>query len=178
MYKKLILDNIINGDKVKKIIILVIISALIISGCNLNNNPNSKVEELLTKYQMLDKDIVISSYDITNNNNLNNNLKKKYNKIVKNTYKNITYDIKDTKIDGNNATVTTEIEVYNNKSVINKYSINNYSGEEYYKHLLNGLEKNKEKVTYTIDFTLNKVNKTWILDDLTKEIELKLIGMY
>ena len=40
----------------KKIISMFILLLLLV-GCSLSNTPNSKVEELLSKYQMLDSDI-------------------------------------------------------------------------------------------------------------------------
>ena len=41
-----------------KKIILVFTFLLILVGCSLSNSPTSKVEDLLTKYQTLDKDII------------------------------------------------------------------------------------------------------------------------
>ena len=41
-----------------KKIISIFIFLLLLVGCSLSNSPTSKVEDLLTKYQTLDKDIV------------------------------------------------------------------------------------------------------------------------
>ena len=103
----------------KKFILIIISIIVIITGCSLSNNPNSKTEELLGKYQGLDDSIIISPSVLANDNNLNNDLEKKYSNIIKKQYQNMSYEIKDTKIDGNKAVVTTEIEVMNYKKVIN-----------------------------------------------------------
>ena len=42
-----------------KKIISIFIFLLLLVGCSLSNSPTSKVEDLLTKYQTLDKDIVL-----------------------------------------------------------------------------------------------------------------------
>ena len=45
-----------------KKIISIFIFLLLLVGCSLSNSPTSKVEDLLTKYQTLDKDIVNGIY--------------------------------------------------------------------------------------------------------------------
>ena len=68
----------------------------------------------------------------------------------------MTYEIKETKEDGNTATVTTEIEVTDFKSIQDKYNLSNYQEDEYNRLLLEDLKNAKEKITYTIDFQLTK----------------------
>ncbi len=161
----------------KKFILIIISIIVIITGCSLSNNPNSKTEELLGKYQGLDDSIIISPSVLANDNNLNNDLEKKYSNIIKKQYQNMSYEIKDTKIDGNKAVVTTEIEVMNYKKVIN--NMTGSISEKYHNKLINNLKNTHEKVTYTIDFNLTKDNnEKWTIDPLTNEIENKLLGIY
>ena len=161
----------------RKILLVIIIVLIITTGCALSNNPNSRVEELLGKYQGLDDSIIISSSVLANDNNLNINLDKKYSDIIKKQYQNMTYEIKDTKEDGDNAVVTAEIEVMNYKKIIN-----NMSGdvsEEYHNRLINKLRDVRDKVTYTIDFKLTKDNDgNWKVESLTNDMENKLLGIY
>ena len=161
----------------RKILLVIIIVLIITTGCALSNNPNSRVEELLGKYQGLDNSIIISPSILANDNNLNINLDKKYSDIIKKQYQNMTYEIKDTKEDGDNAVVTAEIEVMNYKKIIN-----NMSGdvsEEYHNRLINKLRDVRDKVTYTIDFKLTKDNDgNWKVESLTNDMENKLLGIY
>ena len=67
----------------KYIITLTFIVILIITGCELNNNPTSKVEELLGKYQGLDKEINYDYNSLSNNNAMTKEQTKKYKEIIK-----------------------------------------------------------------------------------------------
>ena len=88
----------------KKVFSLFVL--LFLFGCSLNNSPTSKVEELLNKYQMLDADIKSEIDSITDKENLTETQKDRYKKIIESQYKNLSYEIKDEKIDGDIATIT------------------------------------------------------------------------
>ena len=132
-----------------------------ITGCNLNNNPTSKVEELLGKYQGLDKEITYDYTSLTNDSSLSKELIEKYE------------EVKEETIDGNTATITTEIEVINYKKVLEE------SKESNHETIIKELNHTKNKTTYTIDFTVTKTKKgKWIIDPITEEQKLKLLGIY
>lgn len=159
-------------------IISIFIFLLLLVGCSLSNTPTSKVEDLLSKYQMLDNDIKIGIENILEEETLTQTQKDRYRKIIEKQYKNLAYEIKDEKIDGNIATITTEIEVYDYKKTINEIN-NTYSGELYNDAKLDALEKVKDKVIYTIDFQVIKDNNgNWKLSELSEEIIKKIQGMY
>lgn len=167
-----------------KKIIGIFIFLLLLVGCSLSNTPTSKVEDLLTKYQTLDKDIVSGINDILEEENFTSIQKDRYKKIIERQYRNLSYEIKNERIDGDTASVTTEIEVIDYKKIINevnnKYQGNdNYTVEEYNNTKLDYLEKAKEKVKYTIDFEVKK-NKdgNWQLNALSNETIKKIQGMY
>lgn len=149
-----------------------------VTGCELSNNPTSKVEELLGKYQMLDKDVSTSYLNLSSEDDISQELQTRYEKLIKKQYQNLTYEIKEEKIDGDVATVTTEIEVLNYKRVLEKYDYGSYSSEEYHKKVLDELEKVTDKITYTIDFNVTKnSNENWVLDALGKTEAEKLLGI-
>ncbi len=75
-------------NKIKNLIILII---LLIS-CSLNNTPTSKIEELMGKYQSLNKDIEINYNYLGLENN-----KKEIKELIKKQYKNMTFEIKEEK---------------------------------------------------------------------------------
>ena len=45
------------GEDMKKIYLLIIICLMLV-GCTMGNSPTSRVEDLFTKYQKLDEDII------------------------------------------------------------------------------------------------------------------------
>ena len=77
-----------------KKIISIFIFLLLLVGCSLSNSPTSKVEDLLTKYQTLDKDIVNGINSIIEEENFTSIQKDRYKKIIEKQYKNLTYEIK------------------------------------------------------------------------------------
>ena len=168
---------IIIGDRMKKIFIILLIM-IIFTGCDIANTPTSKVEELLGNYQRLDKNINIDYYSLANDENLNDDLKNKYNDLIKDQYQNLSYEIKEEEIDGNKAIVTVSIEVINYKDAVRKYNKNEYKNTEYHNLVINDLKKSKNKVNYTINFNLTKDNNDdWNIDELTYETKEKLLGI-
>lgn len=167
----------------KKIFCLFIFLFILV-GCSLANTPTSKVEDLLSKYQRLDSDIQNGIDEVIEEENLTNEQKDRYRKIIEKQYKNLSYQIKNERIDGDKATVTTEIEVLDYKKSVNKIASdyqdrNDYTVSQYNDSKLEELEKVKEKVKYTIDFEVVKdQNGNWKLSSLSNETIKKIQGMY
>lgn len=178
----------------KKIVIsLALIFCL--AGCDagkkLDNTPIKRVETFLNKYQTLDDD-VLDSLDmvIAEETLFNSEQRDKYRDIIKTNYQKMSYKIKDEEINGDNAIVTAEIEVIDYSKILSEaesYRSSNYSefltnGEydesKFVDYRLKLLEKANEKVKYTIDLTLTNVDNQWLLDDLTKDVEAKINGVY
>ncbi len=169
----------------KKIIFLgsvLFITLVCLFGCSLSNTPTSKVEELFTKYQMLDDDIKKGIDDILANETLTNEQKERYKEIISNQYKNLTYEIKDEKVDGDLAVVTVQIEVYDYRKAISNLNTEldtNYDVLEYNNKKLDTLEKVKDKVSYTLDINVLKDNNgNWYLAELSNTDIKKIQGMY
>lgn len=167
-----------------KKIIFVFIFLLLIVGCSLANTPTSKVEDLLTKYQTLDKDINDDIESVINEETLTEVQKDRYRKIIEKQYRNLSYEVKDERYDGDISTITVEIEVLDYRKAINDISAkfmnqDNYTVEEYNNAKLDALEKVEDKVIYTIDFDVKKdKNGNWSLASLNNETIKKILGMY
>ncbi len=174
--------------------ILTVLSIIILVGCttlDISNTPNKKVEEFLNKYQILDEEI-LNELDnvIDSKTKLNNENKEEYRKLIKKQYKDMQYTIKETTIDGDVAKVKAEIivkdltkiindaEVYKRENMKEFYENEIYNDNIYKKYLLDKLKDAKDRVTYTLEFTLHKKNKKWTLDPITEEIEDKILGIY
>ena len=169
--------------KIKKKLLLFALPILFtfLVGCEMANTPTSKVEDLFTKYQKLDTDIDNGINNILDEQNLSESQKERYRKILENQYKNLTYQIKEETIDGDNATITAEIEVTDLKKSLEGLVFDStiYTKETFDEERLNRLEKAKDKVKYTLELTLTKSsNDEWKLNALTNEQIKKIQGMY
>ena len=179
----------------KKVLIALIGAILLVTGCenDLMNTPTKRVETLLNNYVTLDKS-VLSDLDETllSETVMTQEQKDKYKDILKNQYQHLSYEIKEETIDGDNATVEAEIEVYDYKKVIDEaedYLANNPQEflmensemtdvSKFNDYKLEQLKNAKDKVTYTLNLTLKKVDDKWQLDDLTDTEISKIHGLY
>lgn len=165
----------------KKKLLLFAIPIILLVGCTMANTPTSKVEDLFTKYQTLDTDINAGIDAVLEEQNLSNTQKDRYRSILEKQYKNLTYQIKEETIDGNNATVITEIEVIDFKKAISDLVFDStiYTKQTYDEEKLNRLENAKDKVKYTLELSLTKDDENeWKLNALTNEEIKKIQGMY
>ena len=174
-----------------KLMVLVISFILLIStACTIGNTPTSATERLLSKYNMNDQEIIVELDDYVNESSLTEEQSKKYKDIYLKQFKDMKYEIKEEKIDGNTATVTAQITVYdyyNAEKDANDYLANNadefksndtYDESLFTDYKLKKLEEVNETVDYTIDFSLTKIDNEWVLNDLTKEQLEKIHGVY
>lgn len=176
-----------------KVIFVLIFSIFLLTGCNnLMNNPTKKVELLLSKYQKNDTDVINQLDDaLLNDTVLNDSEKSVYKDLLKKQYSDMIYKIKDESIDGNTSVVEVEIEVYDyNKAITESedYLVshqeefadenNIISKEKYNDYKLNAMKNMKDRITYTINFTLSKIDEEWMVDDLTDVERQKIHGLY
>ena len=176
----------------KKILCTLLI-VFCLTGCNnLMNTPTKKVEYLLGKYQSNDE-MVLNQLDETllTDTILTVNQKERYKNIIKKQYGDLTYKVKNEAVDGKTAVVEVEIEVYDYAKAItntedelinNADSFKDSTGEVntilYNDKKIDNIEKVTDRVKYTINFTLSKVDEEWIVDDLTETERMKIHGLY
>lgn len=177
-----------------KKLVLVMTLVFLVTGCALvkkiDNTPTKKVEAFLNKYQTLDSSVIDDLDDVLEKTDYSEDQKKRYKDIVKANYQKMTYKIKEEMTDGDEATVTAEIEVID-YSIINSEtsaylkeheeefnSDGKFDETKYNDYKIDELKNAKEKVKYTIDFTLTKVDDEWMLDDLNDEKLDKINGVY
>ena len=179
-----------------KKILVSLIAILLITGCGcsmVSTTPSAHVEEYLKKYQTLDNNVLEQLKDVIDGDDLSDDNKSAYEKLMKKQYEDLTYTIKDETIDGDDATVEVEIEVYDYQTIIDesdKYLEENekefYKDDEdvvdndkYMAYKIEKLKDVKEKTKYTIYFTLSKDSDgKWKINDLTETDRLKLHGLY
>ena len=168
---------------------------LILTGCslgNMDNTPTKKVEEYLNNYQTLDSNVLSKLDSIVDQETLfDEDQKITYRDILKKHYQDLVYKIKEETINGDKATVEVEIEVNDYTKALKEaedYRTTNeseflddndtFDETKFNTYKLDLLKSNKERVKYTIYFSLTKTNNEWILDDLTQTEEDKLLGIY
>ena len=171
---------------------LVLLLSLFLIGCSdLSNTPTKKAEEFLKKYQTLDESVISDLNNVVNESDLNETQRSMYIDIMKKHYQNLSYEIKDETIDGDEAVVTVEIAVTDFKKVLdeaNNYMNNNkeefndengeYSVVKFNDYKLNKLKEAKDKIRYTIEIKLTKINDDWTVDKLDSKTYDKINGVY
>lgn len=175
----------------KKIKIFAIcLLMLIVTACSLGTTPTSAVERLLAKYNNADEEIVVELDDYVNASTLTDEQNEKYKNVYLKQFRDMKYEIKEEVVDGDTATVTAQITVYdyyNAENDVNDYLANNrddfmtdgeYDEAKFTDYKLNKLDEVTDTVDYTIEFTLTKVDDNWEVNELTNEQLKKIHGVY
>jgi len=176
-----------------KKIIYILLVALLFSGCsNLSNTPKKKTEEFLKKYQTIDN-VVLNDLDnvLATNTSMDDSQKEEYKKIMKKHYQGLVYEIKDETINGDDAVVTVEITVTDFNKVMDESSrylsenlslftneAGEYDGNKYTTYRLEQLKDAKEKVKYTLNISLSKINGMWTVNEQSQTTYDKINGIY
>jgi len=174
----------------KKILLIITGILLLTSGCMSSNTPTSKVEALFNKYNSNDEAIVTELRDYLKGYNLDDDTNKKYEKIYLKQFSDLTYEIKEEEVDGDEAEVTVQISVYDyykSERESNNYLMDNkekfYTNDVYDKTLfenykLEQLEKVTDRIDYTLEFELTRIDDEWQIDALSDEQLQKIHGIY
>ena len=106
----------------KKLIVFLSLLVMFVTGCGNNMSaPSEKVEEFLGRYQSMDSNILTQLDNvISNDETMDDTQKKDYKTLMEKQYQNLSYKIKDEKIDGDKAEVLVEIEVFDYANSINE----------------------------------------------------------
>jgi len=178
----------------KRRVVFIIAILFLLVGCGKTmDSPTKKVEAFLSKYQTKDEE-VINQFDtgLLDEEELTDKQKEKYKEIMLNQYEDLTYEIKEEKVDGNEAVVEVEIEVYDySRALTDAYNYLDENKDEFYvdnvldivsfvNYKLDQLFNYKDRTTYTIEFNLERESNDseWKINELS-EIDLKKIhGIY
>ncbi len=173
-----------------KKLLFVVATIFLLSGCDLGkdmmNSPTKQVENYLDSYQKLDDNVLNDLDTLIEDTEYTIEQKARYREIMKKHYSNLKYEITDEKIDGDRATVDTEIEVNDYSKILSeeidkddyKDDKGNYDATKYFDYQLGRLEQATEKVKYNITFSLTKKDNEWVIDDLDETSKEKIHGIY
>lgn len=177
----------------KKIFLAVITFMVVITGCTTTvNTPTKRVEEFMSKYQGLESDVLGQlDHVVSNESTMSDDQKKEYTSLMKKQYQNLSYKIKDEKIEEETATVTVEVEVYDYRGALNNaetYYASNKSefkdkegqidNSKYMDYKITEMKKVTDRKKYELVFTLFHEDDKWIMDDLSDNDRQKLHGVY
>lgn len=174
----------------KKILIFLLFIFLV-SGCGKNtNSPTSEVQKLFSNYNSLSSDVLIQLDSVMGSENLTDEQISKYKEVIKRQYEDLKYTINDEVISDDKAIVSVDIEVYNLNKVISdsdEYLKNNkdefyvddkLDNNKFWDYKLDKMFEAKDRIKYTIDFSLTKLNNKWHLDELLETDRQKIHGLY
>ena len=177
----------------KKLSIFLFAFIIILTGCSKNttNTPKGEVQKLFSDYNSLSSDVLIQLDSVMASEDLTDEQINTYKNILKRQYEDLKYKITDEVFSDDKAIVTAEIEVYDLRKVIDeseKY-LETHESEFYdenetidtskfWDYKLKGMKEVTDRVKYTIDFTLTKIDNEWQLDNLLETDRQKIHGLY
>ena len=175
-----------------KKILLLLVSLILVTGCNdMMNNPTRRVEEYLGKYQILDSTVLTELDNVVDNSDYSDEYKEEYKELMIKQYQNLSYKIKNEQTNGNTATVIVELEVFDYNNALSEAEdyIDEHDSEftddeedtreekiDHYK--INAMKEVTDKASYTINFSLVKDNKKWVLEKISDSDLEKIHGLY
>ena len=175
-----------------KKILLLLVSLFLVTGCNdMMNTPTRRVEEYLGKYQILDSTVLTELDNVVDNSDYSKDYKEEYKELMIKQYQNLSYKIKNEQTDGDTATVIVELEVFDYNNALSEAEdyIDEHESEfvddedetrdekiEHYK--INAMKEVTDKASYTINFSLIKDNKKWVLEKISDSDLEKIHGLY
>ena len=168
---------------------------LIFCGCSMmdiKNTPKKQVEKFFNSYQTLDKDVLKQLDDVVDKEaSLTADQKNEYREILKKHYEKLDYEVKEETINGDKASVKTEIEVYDYTKTLRKADEmkliheeqfhddnDRYSEKLFQDYRLKLLKDTKDRVKYTLYITLTKIDDKWVVDELSELDQEKILGIY
>lgn len=173
-----------------KVFFVTMLMLILTTACTLGSTPTSAVEKLFASYNNNDEEILVELDDYINTSSLTDEQNKKYKEVYLKQFRDLKYEIKEEVIDGDTATVTAQITVYDYykaENDANDYLTKNsdkfmtdgeYDEGLFTDYKLEQLDKVNDTVDYTIDLTLTKVDNEWVVNELTNEQLEKIHGVY
>lgn len=169
----------------KKLLIFLFL-ILFITGCSKPTSPKGEVQKLFLNYNALSSDLLIQLDSVMKTENLSERQKTKYKNILKKQYEDLKYKINDEIISEDKAIVNVEIEVYDLKKAMDNvdknkedfYENNVFNNEKFWDYKLDKMENTKDRIKYTFDLSLTKIDDDWHLDQLLETDRQKIHGLY
>ncbi len=174
-----------------KKIILFLTCLFLAVGCSCSNDKAADaVENYLNDYKGL-KDNVLKDIDtLVASENLNDKASETYKEVLKRQYRNLNYTIENEAYDGDTATVTVKITVYDlykAEKNASTYLNNNqnefltdgaYDSNKYLDYKLDEMKKIEDTISYNIVFKTIKKDSKWVVEQPDEKTLEKIHGIY
>lgn len=173
-----------------KKILIAIVTCFLLVGC-MDNKASDAVKNYLNQYRNLSDNVIADLGHLTDTQNLNEKQKEDYKKIMKKQYQDLQYEIVEEEYDGDKATVTAKITVYDlykvqedadnymNDNMEEFYDDNDvYDNSLFLNYKLGKMQDNTETVSYTITFEVIKEDNNWVVVQPSAESLEKIHGIY
>ena len=160
-------------------------------GCEIKNDAGKAVQDYLNLYIKQDQMVLSQLDDYILGEELSETQKTTYRSILIKQYENMEYEILGEDYEGDNATVSAKITVYDLYRVqkdTEEYLANNhnefidetgnYDKTIYLDYKLDKMEKNTDLVDFTIDFYVIKSDNVWIVQQPSALVLEKIHGIY
>lgn len=153
-------------------------------------SPSEKVENMMNRYIKNDQEIMNELDATLTEQKLTKAQMTRYKEIIKDEYSNIKYDIKDEKIDGDEAKVELQIEVKDLYKASKKagdylldhteefYTDDVYDETKFKDYKLKMMEEMTDTIKYTIFIELSNEDGIWTIHELDQETLEKIHGIY
>lgn len=174
-----------------KKILLMLFSIFLLSACALSNNPTSKVKDYLNQYKNLTEGVKLDLESKVASENLSDEDKQTYRELLIKQYKSMEYEIKEEKINEDEATVNVKITVldyfkaqkesdeYLQNNLNNFYDTNQVFDDKLFNaYKIKKMSEIKDSVDYDIVFYLKKVDGQWKVEEPDRITLEKLHGLY
>ena len=170
-------------------LILILIITFMLTGCG--KTATDAVKKYLDNYKNLDVNVLTDMKDIIEKENLSDDNSKKYEDIFKKQYTDLTYQIEKEDYNGDEATITVKIDVYDlykvqkdattylaNNSDEFKDSDGKYDSNKFITYKIDKMKETTERVQYTLDFYVVNTSDGWVVSSLSNSDIEKIHGIY
>ena len=182
------------GEKeMKKILLIfsILFLTLGLVGCSCSNDVASDaVEDYLNDYKSLSEKVLKDLNDLVSKEDLNDKQKEVYKEVVKRQYRDLNYTIENEDYDGDTASVTVKITVYDlykSEKEASDYLNDKpdefltdgvYDNSKYLDYKLDLMHKAKDTITYNIVIKTTKIDGKWQVEQPNDEVLEKIHGIY
>lgn len=168
----------------------VLFALIVLTGCFANMSPSEKVENMMNRYIKNDQEIMDELDSTLTEQKLTKAQIARYKEIIKDEYANIKYEVKDEKIDGDEAKVELQIEVKDLYKASKKagdyllehteefYTDETYDESKFKDYKLKMMEESTDTIKYTIYIDLTNEDGIWTIRELDQETLEKIHGIY
>ena len=174
-----------------KKILGIFVCLLMVVGCSCSNDKAADaVEKYLNDYKGLNDHVLDDIDELVENENLTDKGKEIYREVLKRQYRDLVYTIENEDYDGDTATVTVKITVYDlykvQKDASNYLSEHpdefltdgEYDNDLYMEYKLEQMRDTNETIQYNVVFQVVKTDGKWYAEQPSDEVLEKIHGVY